>query len=517
MTPDYEEHLSSQELEERFGLLAENAREYAIFLVDPRGRVICWNPGAARLFGYPFQEAVGQHFSRFFAPEDIRNGQPEHELKSALSEGHVDSILWQLRKDGTRFWCGATMTPLFNEKKQIRSFARVMHDLTDGQALKGQTKRADDLAAANRSREEFMAMLSHELRNPLAPILDAVSIVRAMNTADPILQQAGHVIQRQVGHMVQMVDDLLDIARITKGKLRLNKQPVELRVIVNNATESSRPFINGLRHEFSVSLPTEPIWVDGDADRLEQCFVNLMNNAAKYTSPGGLIRVTVKQEASEGVVNVRDNGAGIPPEMLPHIFDLFTQVDGTLNRSCGGLGIGLALVGTLVEMHDGRVQAFSAGLGKGSEFTVRLPTIENPPVVDDQSRGVAVVPVGTSLRILIVENDVDSGDMLSMVLRLKGHEVLLTRTGATALKFGPEFHPKVVLCDIGLPGMDGYQVARRLRDTPECKEAMFCALSGYTPSEADRDCLPKSGFDHHFVKPVPTEKLLALFKTLVGQ
>jgi PAS domain S-box-containing protein len=514
MASDYVDHPSSQELEERFGLLVENVHEYAIFLVDPAGRVICWNLGAARLFGYQSQEAIGQHFSRFFPEEDIRSGKPEYELKKARADGRADSAGWQVRKEGGRFWCGAIMTPLFDETKHIRSFARVTHDLTDAKAFEGQKKRADDLAEANRSKEEFMALLSHELRNPLAPILNALTIQREMKTADPILQQAGKVIERQVGQMVRMVDDLLDISRITKGKLRLNKEPVELRVIVNNAVEACRPFSEARKHELSVSLPTESIWVDADPVRLEQIFANLLNNATKYTNLGGLIRVTIHQEAGEVVVGVWDNGAGIPPAMLPRIFDLFTQVDGTLSRSHGGLGIGLALVGTLVEMHGGRVQAQSAGLGRGSEFTVRLPTIAGAPAITGKARGSAGTPTPTGIRILVVEDNVDAGDMLSMLLRLKGHDVCVARTGQTALETGPAFHPNVVLCDIGLPGMDGYQVARRLRDTPECKDAILCALTGYTPSESDLDRLPRSGFDHHFVKPVRMDELLALFKTL---
>ena len=224
------EHLSSQELEERFELLAENVHEYAIFLVDPEGRVICWNPGAARLFGYESHEVVGQHFSRFFSDEDIRVGRPEYELQQARGEGRKDSACWQVRKDGSRFWCSATMTPLFDETKHIRSFARVTHDLTDTQALEGQMKRADDLADANRGKEEFMALLSHELRNPLAPILNALSIQRDIKTADPILQQAGKVIERQVGQMVRLVDDLLDVSRIMRDKIALRRERVELEL-----------------------------------------------------------------------------------------------------------------------------------------------------------------------------------------------------------------------------------------------------------------------------------------------
>jgi PAS domain S-box-containing protein len=514
MTLRSEEHLSPQELEERFELLADTAHEYAIFLIDPDGHIVCWNPGASRLFGYQSNEVVGHHFSLFFSPADVESGQPEQELEIARATGRCDNVRWQYRKDGSRFWCGATLTPLFDENKHLRSFARVMHDLTDGQVLEGQKKRADDLATANRSKEDFMALLSHELRNPLAPILDALSIQREVKSADPILQQAGYVIERQVGLMVRLVDDLLDVSRITTGKLRLRKEAVELRVIVNNAVEASRHSVDARQHKFSVELPTEPIWVDADPARLEQVFVNLLNNASKYTSPGGLVRVTVEQESSEAVVRVRDNGTGIATEMLPHIFELFTQVDATTERSRGGLGIGLALVGTLVEMHNGRVHVASEGLGKGSEFTVRLPTIANPPESECPSHAGMVAPTGARPRVLIVEDDIDSGDMLCMLLRLKGQEVSVARSGQAALEVAPTFLPDIVLCDVGLPGMDGYEVARRLRETPECKDKILCALTGYTPSEADNRRLPLAGFDHHFVKPVAIETLLALFKTL---
>lgn len=221
--------LSPQELKERFELLATDAKEYAIFLVEPGGKVICWNHSAERLFGYRSDEIIGQHFSRFFSHEDIRNGQAEHELAAATRDGRSDSVRWQVRKDGSRFWCQSVVTPLLDQNKQTRSFARVMHDLTESEAVLAQRVRADSLADANRNKEEFMALLSHELRSPLSPILHALSILRRMKTNDPIIEQAGNIIGRQVGHMVRLVDDLLDISRITKGKLRLTKEHVELR------------------------------------------------------------------------------------------------------------------------------------------------------------------------------------------------------------------------------------------------------------------------------------------------
>jgi len=511
MTATEATRLSPQELGEQFDLLVADVREYAISLISPEGFVRCWNPGAERLFGYSSPEIIGQHFSRMFSPEDVRSGQPEHELKAARDTGHTQSIRWQIRKDGTRFWCQATTTPLLDEDKQVRSFARVTHDLTEGQAQEAQKKRADDLAEANRSKEEFMALLSHELRNPLSPILNALDVQRHVKTDDPILRQAGDIIERQVGHMVRLVDDLLDISRITKGKLRLNKERVELRTVANRAAEAARPFIDCRKHEFSMSLPTEPIWVEADPTRLEQIIVNLLNNAAKYTDPGGgLIRLSLSRAGDEAILKVRDNGLGMPPQMLPRIFDLFTQVDSTLSRSHGGLGVGLALVRTLVEMHEGRVQAFSAGVNQGSEFTVILRALASAPAGEKKAVIERAPPMGPSLRVLVVEDNIDAGDSLSLLLRLHGHECLVARSGPSALEVASAFQPHVVLLDIGLPGMDGYQVAERLREKPDFKNVVLCALTGYTLSDADRDRPHQAGFDHHFVKPVDLKKLFAL-------
>jgi PAS domain S-box-containing protein len=509
--------LSSQEMGERFDLLATDAKEYAVFLVGLDGRVLCWNAGAERIFGFQSDEVIGQHFSRFFTPEDIRAGQPEHELKSALAEGRADSVCWQVRKDGTRFWCQAVVTPLLGENKQARSFARVMHDLTESEAVGAQRKRADGLAEANRSKEEFMALLSHELRSPLSPIMNALNILRQMKTSDPIIEQAGNVIDRQVGVMVRLVDDLLDVSRITKGKLRLTTEQADLRVIVNHAAETVRPLMDARTHDFSVSLPTEPIWVEVDPARMEQVVINLLNNAAKYTDPGGLIRITVNQQGTEALIRVKDTGVGIAPELLPHIFELFTQVDGSLGRSYGGLGIGLALASSLVELHEGRLQASSAGLGKGCEFTIKLPVELQPS--DNAARTVLAPdpPLAQSLRVLVVEDNADAADSLSLLLRLYGHKVELARTGPTALEMASASRPDVVLLDIGLPGMDGFQVAQRLREKPEFKDVVMCALTGYTPSDADRQRQKETGFDHHYVKPLDLAKLLEMFKSVVGK
>lgn len=514
MDSDAEMNLPSDLLAQRFQLLTADATEYALFLIGVDGQLICWNSGAERLFGYRTDEVIGQHFSRFFCPEDIISGQPQFELRSARDFGHTVGMRWQLRKDGSRFWCRANVTALYNEGGQVHAFARVMHDLTDTQAREAETIRADGLAAANRGKEEFMAMLSHELRNPLSPILNALGILRQMRTSDPVIQQAGNIIERQVQQMVRLVDDLLDITRITRGKLRLNTERIELRTVMNRAAESVRPLLDARRHEFSVQLPTEPLWVMADPDRLEQVAVNVLNNAAKYTDAGGLVRMSVAREGDEAVVRVIDNGVGLPPEMLPRVFDLFTQVDGSLSRSHGGLGIGLALVRTLIEMHGGSVSASSRGIGTGSEFTIRLPALttssgETPTTTLEQRK-----PLGQRRRVLIVEDNIDAGDSLGMLLRLNGHEVQVARTGPNALEVAAEFHPELVLLDIGLPGMDGFEVARRLRTDPKFTGITLCALTGYTPSEADHGRPQQAGFDYHFVKPISMDRLNQLIDML---
>lgn len=514
MATKHAEGLSPREMGERFDLLANDAKEYAIFMLEPGGNLLCWNPGAENLFGYRSDEIIGQHFSRFFSPEDVRSGQPEHELKVATDKGRSNGASWQIRKDGTRFWCEIIVTPLLDERKRTSSFARVMHDLTVNQAMEAQRQRADGLAEANRDREVFMALLSHELRSPLSPIVNALSILRQMRTEDPIIENAGNIIERQVGQMVRLVDDLLDISRITKGKLQLTKEKVELRVVANHAAETARPLMEARRHEFSVALPTQPVWVDADPARMEQVVVNLLNNAAKYTDPGGLIRLTVSREEDDAVIRVKDNGVGISAEQLPKVFELFAQADGSLGRTYGGLGIGLALARNLVEMQDGRLLGQSAGAGKGSEFTVKLPVVAGAPGRDVKTTLEPGQPVGRSLQIMVVEDNVDAADSLSMLLRLFGHDVQVARTGPTALDMASSFRPDVVLLDIGLPGMDGYQVAEHLRTKPEFKDVCICALTGYTPSDADRLRHQESGFDHYYVKPVSLDKLNELFQTI---
>jgi signal transduction histidine kinase/DNA-binding response OmpR family regulator len=358
-----------------------------------------------------------------------------------------------------------------------------------------------DVQQADRQKNEFLSMLAHELRNPLAPIRNAVHVMRLQGPGAPELQWARDVIDRQVKHMVRLVDDLLDISRITRGKIRLKLEPVDMAAVVAEAVEASRPVIEARRHGLEVSVAAEPLRVNGDAARLAQVLTNLLNNAAKYTDEGGRIWLTVVPEDGAVVARVRDTGVGIPAEALASVFNLFTQMDRSLDRSQGGLGIGLTLVRRLVEMHGGSVEARSEGPGRGSEFVVRLPPFREEPVPADAGGADSAQAGSPGCRVLVVDDNVDAADSLAMLLRLGGCEVRLAHSGADAVEAAPVFRPQLVILDIGLPGMDGYEVARRLRADPVTRGAALVAVTGYGREE-DRALSREAGFDHHLVKPV---------------
>jgi signal transduction histidine kinase/CheY-like chemotaxis protein len=359
---------------------------------------------------------------------------------------------------------------------------------------------------AAQRKDEFLAMLAHELRNPLAPILNAMQVIQIRGTDDPALQRAGDVVQRQGRHMARLLDDLLDVSRITHGKIELRKEPVDLAAVVENALQTSRPFIEAGQHEVSICLPPEPLRVEADPTRLEQVITNLLNNAAKYTESGGCIWVTAQREGDDAVVRVRDTGVGISPALLPHVFDLFTQASRPLDRPQGGLGIGLTLVRRLVELHGGSVEADSAGPGRGSEFVVHLPASPEARLERPETARRAA-PVGERpRRVLLVEDNLDAAQTLAELLESWGHEVRVALDGAAALEAARDASPEVVLLDIGLPGMDGYEVARRLREQAGRAGLLLVAVTGYGQAE-DRRCAREAGFDQHLTKPVDLAEL----------
>jgi signal transduction histidine kinase len=368
---------------------------------------------------------------------------------------------------------------------------------------------ADALKDADRHKDEFLAMLAHELRNPLAPIRNGLHILRMPKVDAPTTERVQVMMEQQVRNLTRLVDDLLDVSRITRGKIQLRKETIDVAAVIRNAVETVRPLIDLSKHELSVSLPDEPLFVEADPTRVEQIVTNLLSNAAKYTEPGGSIWLSAERVKSEVVVRVRDTGIGIPDELMPRIFDMFTQADRTLDRSQGGLGIGLTLVRQLVELHGGSVLAHSKGVGKGSEFMIRLPALVRQEPESPQPPKPAKPAKKETLRVLVVEDEAAVAEMLVMLLKLWGHAVRGVHDGHAALAALADFSPEIVLCDIGLPGMDGYELAGRVCQEKGASKPVLVAITGYGQEEDQRRAR-KAGFDYHMTKPVDPTALKEL-------
>ncbi|MEC5387882.1 response regulator [Uliginosibacterium sp. H3] len=374
----------------------------------------------------------------------------------------------------------------------------------------------EKLQEASRRKDEFLAMLSHELRNPLAPIRNAVEVIRRVAAPEPTLIWARDVVDRQVSHLSRLIEELLDVSRISQGKIALRKEAVELARIIAHGVETVRPLIDARGHNLFVDVPPAPVWLDADFARLSQVTSNLLNNAAKYTADGG--EISLVASVSEGVVtiSVKDNGIGIAPTLMPRIFELFSQGERSLDRSQGGLGVGLTLVQRLVEQHDGQVEAVSGGIGRGSEFIVTLPCLtENLFIPRNSARTTAdLLPAGR-VRVLVVDDNADSAESVALFLRLEGHETTSALNGLQALELAQSFKPDVMVIDIGLPGLNGYELAQRLRASQDTAQMLLIALTGYG-QESDLRTARQAGFDHHFIKPVSPEEIHRLIATRVA-
>ena len=497
----------------RYRRLFQTAKDGILILNAGTGKIIDANPFMSGLLGYEHDEFLGKELWQiglFRDKEESRAAYQKLKEKAYIRYDHLP-----LKTKGGREVEVEFVSNIYSvDGRQVAQCN--IRDITDRCRLERKTQeQASALADLHRRKDEFLAMLSHELRNPLSPILNAVHLLRLQGEESLIQREARSVIERQVGQLARLVDDLLEVSRITTGRVRLRSERLDMRSVVERAVESARTLIARRRHELSVSQPTEPIWLYADSTRLEQVVVNLLNNAAKYTEEGGRIRLEILQEGDEMVLRVSDTGVGIAPEVISHVFDLFTQADRSLDRSQGGLGIGLALVQRLVEMHRGTVSAHSGGLGRGSEFTVRLPVLLSLPKFSPPSPPKRVDSPAGGWRILVVDDNEDSAEMLAKLLAGSGHIVRTAYTGPAALDVAAECLPDVVLLDIGLPGINGYEVARRLRLIPQLKGIKIVAMTGYG-QEADIRLAHEAGFDSHQVKPINFDKVLELLSTLLS-
>jgi PAS domain S-box-containing protein len=486
--------------EERFRLLIEGVGDYAIYMLDPEGTVTSWNTGAQRIKGYTREEILGKHVSRFYTDEDIAAGMPWEDLATARRTGRCEAEGWRVRKDGTRFWARTVLSPLYDSEGRQRGYAKVTQDMSD-------RRHIQDLQKAAQNVNEFIAMLAHELRNPLAPIRNAVHIMAQIGAGDPAQGQMRETIDRQSAQLARIVDDMLDIARITRGTLSIENQRIEIADVVRRAVETSTPAIEAARHSLDVDLPAEPLLVRGDPHRLTQLLANLLNNAARYTPAGGSVAIQARREDDSVVVRVRDSGRGIEPRMMSRIFDMFVQGVSPLQRVGGGLGVGLALARRIAELHRGSLEASSEGENRGSEFTLRLPVLGAGEVrATTTGHDPAQRPQGVPRRVLVVDDNADAAAMLDMLLRSLGHETRIAHDGLDAVRVATEFRPDIVLLDIGMPGLDGFEVARRLRSLERDRPMKIVAVTGWG-QDADRARTREAGFDLHLVKPVDAKDL----------
>ena len=405
-----------------------------------------------------------------------------------------------IRPDGSEVWVNNSVSGLRDAQGRVKAVVAVSVDVTD-------RRRAEEaLREADRRKNEFLATLAHELRNPLAPIRNSLQLLQLAGDDPEMQEQARSVMERQLQQMVRLIDDLLDISRITRNRLELRKERIEIATVVQSAMEATRPFIESFGHELVITLPTEPIYLHADLTRLAQVVSNLLNNAAKYTNRGGRISLVARHIGGEVVLSVKDNGIGIAPEHVSGLFEMFSQVTTALERSHGGLGIGLALVRGLVEMHGGHVEARSEGLGHGSEFLIRLPVLAESTVRKQLASETSNSAAPAKCRILVVDDNKDSAATLTMMLRLTGHEAHSAHDGLEAVEAAGWFYPDVVLLDIGMPKLNGYEAAARIRQQPWGKKMVLVAVTGWGQEE-DKQRAKHAGFDHHLTKPLDYNKL----------
>ena len=494
----------------RYRRLFQAAKDGILILDAMTGKIVDANAFMCGMLGLDLPELLGKelHEIGMFEDEKANKGA----FKELQQNGYIRYDHLPIQKPNGDTTQVEFVSNVYREGQRLMAQCNV-RDISVRVELERQIKQQTEaMADQHRRKDEFLAMLSHELRNPLAPIRSATHLLRlqARGSDNPIQQQAREVIDRQVTNLTRLVSDLLEISRVVTGRIKMRMEILDAKQVVQHALETARPLIDRQRHEVTLSLPAAPVWMQADATRLEEIVVNLLANAAKYTDDGGRIEMSLEQPGNHALLRVRDSGVGIAKELLPQIFDLFTQADRSLDRAQGGLGIGLNLDQRLVQLHGGTVEAHSAGPGQGSEFVVRLPIVAAPGTAAADAPTPATEAPEHGLRILAVDDNVDACTMLANLLRIEGHSVQTAHTGPAALKTALTWLPDVVLLDIGLPEIDGYEVARRLRAEPALKNTRLIAITGYG-NESDVQLSTEAGFDAHLLKPVDLreiEKLL---------
>ena len=511
VTEERQTQLTLQSSEARYRRLFETAKDGILILDANTGSIVDANPFMTDLLGYSHAEFQGKQLWEIGLFSD--RSENEAAFRRLQQDGYIRYEHLALQtKHGTRAEV-EFVSNVYHVGQHLVAQCNI-RDISERMRLQRETqKQAAELSDLHRRKDEFLAMLSHELRNPLAPIVNAVQLLRLQHAAEnPVQLHARAIIERQVAQLTRLVDDLLEVARITTGRVWLRLEQVAVGGIVERAAEAAQPLIDIRKQHLTISVPAAPIWLRADAARLEQVFVNLLTNASKYTDEAGRVWLTVQSDGDACVVRVRDTGIGIAPELLPRIFDLFTQADRFLDRSQGGLGIGLTLVQRLTELHGGTVHVSSA-VGRGTEFVVRLPQVKG--LVDSAVPAILEVdPTAVqSLRVLVVEDNVDTAETLALLVKAMGYDVRMIRDGSAALLAALDYKPHAILLDIGLPGLSGHDVAKWVRQQPALKGTLLVALTGYG-QDSDRHTSLEAGFDHHLVKPAAFKTIKQILATI---
>ena len=499
----HEQPLLDRYAEFRFQTVVASITDYAVFMLDPHGNVATWNAGAERIKGFRTDEIIGSHFSRFYPADAIAAGRPAHALEAAAAYGHFQDESWRVRKDGSRFWASVTITAVRDESHQLRGFIKITRDMTE-------RKRVEELEAATRRLDVFIATLAHELRNQLAPLRHTIGILQGLPASElgPALTQCKDIADRQIEQLVRLVDDLLDIGRIKSDKVDLKKAPVNVRDIVYRSVQGIQPKVDARGQRIIVRLPPAPVIVHGDDVRLVQVLYNLLDNASKYSPNGERIELHVRTEQNVVAIQIVDYGIGIVPGAQESIFDPFEQENAAERHAPGGLGLGLAISKKFVDLHGGSITADSAGIGAGSTFTVRLPIAESNRAVEHVQKAPAPSSMH-ALRILIVDDNRESADTLAILMQIKGHTARVAYHARDALSIAREFAPHLMLIDLSMPDVSGFELLQTLRSTGAAPDSYYVALSGHVRS-SDRQDTTDAGFHDHFAKPIPIEALDSL-------
>jgi PAS domain S-box-containing protein len=545
VTRDLTERRSHEERllhsEERFRLLVEGVSDYAIFMLDVNGAVATWNGGAARIKGYRAEEIIGQHFRKFYPQDAVESGWPEHELQVAAAEGRFVDEGWRVRKDGSRFWAHVTITALRDDAGRLRGFAKLTRDLTERkrtEALEISGAERETMLEAERNarmlaqrsariKDEFLATLSHELRTPLNAILGWTQLLRSRAAPEPAdFSRAMEIIERNARAQVRLIDDLLDLSRIMSGRFRLDVRQVSLLDIVRGALDSVEPAAQAKGVRLESVLDPQSVVVAGDPARLQQVFWNLLSNAVKFTPKGGKVQVLLQRVNSHIEFSVSDTGIGIPAGFLPHVFERFSQKDSSTHREYGGLGLGLAIAKQLVDLHGGSIQAKSMGEGHGATFVVTLPLVI---LGKEEERAGRVHPTAAELfeavpvprldgvRALVVDDEADTLELIQRVLQSQGALVTTARSGEGALRLLESSTPDILISDIGMPVMDGYQFMRLMRAAePKGRRMPALALTAFARPD-DRKHAILAGYQAHLAKPFDMAELAIVVAGLVGR